>query len=161
MSQRTKELVERFTAFSNDFIAFVESCTNEDWQKVCEGEQWTVGVVARHVAAGHLGTIDFVKLIVAGEALPELTMETIDQMNAQHAKKHAHCTRDEVLTLLRRNSSAFTDYLQGLSEADLVRTGYLATIGGEVSAQQLIEMFLLQSAGEHLGSMKAATGTSS
>jgi hypothetical protein len=159
MSQRTKELVERFTAFNNDFIAFVENCTDEDWQKVCEVEQWAVAVVAHHVAAGHFGAINFVKMIVAGEAIPEITMEVIDQMNAQHAREHAHCTQEEVLTLLRENGSAFAGYLEGLSEADLDRTGYLATIGGDVSAQQLIEMFILQSGGEHLDSMKAATGT--
>jgi hypothetical protein len=161
MSQRTKELVERFTAFKNDFIAFVDNCSDEDWQKVCGGEQWAVGVVAHHVAAGHFGAIDFVRMIVAGEAIPEITMETIDQMNAQHAKEHANCTTEEVLALLRKNGSAFADYLEGLSEADLARTGYLAAIGGDVSAQQLIEMVILQSGGEHLDNMKAATGTSS
>ena len=159
MSQRTKELVERFTAFNNDFIAFVENCSDEEWRKVCSGEGWTVAVVAHHVAAGHFGAIDFVRMIVAGEAIPEITMETIDQMNAQHAREHANCTREEVLGLLRKNGSAFASYLEGLSEADLVRTGYLALIGSDVSAQQLIEMVILQMGGEHLDSMKAATGT--
>ena len=161
MSQRTKQLVERFTAFHNDFTAFVENCTDEDWQKVCGGEQWAVGVVAHHIAAGHLGAIDFVKMIVDGEAIPEITMEAIDQMNAQHAKEHANCTKDEVLALLRENGSAFASYLEGLREADLARTGYLAAIGGDVSAQQLIEMVILQSGGEHLDNMRAATRTSS
>jgi hypothetical protein len=161
MSQKTKELVERFTAFKNDFIAFVDNCSDEDWRKVCSGEGWTVGVVAHHVAAGHFGAIDFVRMIVVGEAIPEITMETIDQMNAQHAKEHANCTTEEVLALLRKNGSAFADYLEGLSEADLARTGYLAAIGGDVSAQQLIEMVILQMGGEHLDNMKAATGTSS
>ena len=161
MSQRTKELVERFTAFSNDFISFVENCTDEEWQKVCGGEQWTVGVVAHHVAAGHLGAIDLVRMIVAGEAMPEISMEAIDQMNAQHAKEHANCTQEEVLALLRENGSAFAGYLEGLSESDLARTGYLAAIGGDVSAQQLIEMFIFQSGGEHLDSMKSAIGASS
>ena len=159
MSQRTKELVARFTGFNNEFIAFVDNCSDEDWRKVCSGEGWTVGVVAHHVAAGHFGAIDFVRMIVAGEAIPEITMEAIDQMNAQHAKEHANCTREEVLALLRKNGSAFAGYLEGLSEADLGRTGYLAAIGGDVSAQQLIEMVILQSGGEHFDSMKAATGT--
>ncbi len=161
MSQRTKELVERFTAFNNDFITFVENCSDEEWRKVCSGEGWTVAVVAHHVAAGHFGAIDLVRMIVAGEAIPEITMEAIDQMNAQHAKEHAHCTKEEVLTLLRENGSAFAGYLEGLSETDLVRTGYLAAFDGDVSAQQLIEMVILQSGGEHLDSMKATTGTAS
>ena len=159
MSKKANKLAEKFTTFNNEFIAFVDNCSDEDWRKVCSGEGWTVGVVAHHVAAGHFGAIDFVRMIVAGEAIPEITMETIDQMNAQHAKEHANCTREEVLALLRKNGSAFTGYLEGLSETDLVRTGYLAAIGGDVSAQQLIEMVILQLGGEHLDSMKAATGT--
>ena len=161
MTQTTKKLVERFTAFNKDFIAFVDSCSDEEWRKVCPGEGWTVGVVAHHVAAGHFGAIDLVRMIVTGEAMPEITMEAINQMNAQHAEEHAHCTREEVLALLRENGSAFAGYLEGLSAADLARTGYLTAIGGDVSAQQLIEMVILQSGGEHLDNMRAATETSS
>jgi hypothetical protein len=159
MSKKANKLAEKFTTFNNEMLAFVDNCSDEDWRKVCSGEGWTVGVVAHHVAAGHFGAIDFVRMLVAGEAMPEVTMEAIDQMNAQHAKEHANCTRAEVLGLLRENGSAFAGYLEELSEADLVRTGYLAAIGGDVSAQQLIEMLILQSGGEHLDSMKAATGT--
>lgn len=159
MSKKANKLAEKFTTFNNEMLAFVDNCSDEDWQKMCSGEGWTVGVVAHHVAAGHFGAIDLARMIVAGEAMPEITMEAIDQMNAQHAKEHANCTREEVLALLRKNGSAFAGYLEGLSEADLVRTGYLAAIGGDVSAQQLIEMVILQSGGEHLDSMKTVTGT--
>ena len=159
MSKKANKLAEKFTTFNNEMLAIVENCTDEDWQKVCGGEQWTVGMVAHHVAAGHYSSLDLVKMIVAGETLPPLTMDTIDQMNAQHAQENADCTREEVLGLLRKNGSAFSVYLEGLSEADLVRTGYLAAIGGDVSAQQLIDMVILQSGGEHFDSMKAATGT--
>jgi hypothetical protein len=158
MSQRTKELVERFTAFNQELIAFVDNCSDENWRKVCSSEEWTVGVVAHHVAAGHLGALDFVRAIVAGEAIPEITMEAIDQMNAQHAREHADCTRKEVLALLRENGSAFVNYLDRLSDGDLDRTGNLGVIGAEVSAEQFVEMVILQSAGRHLTSMKATTG---
>jgi len=51
--------------------------------------------VAHHVAAGHYGILDWAKMIVAGEALPELTMDDIDQMNAKHAKEHVNCTKSD------------------------------------------------------------------
>ena len=158
MNQKAKELAEKFTSLNNQMLAIVENCTDEDWRKVCGGEQWTVGVVAHHVAAGHYSALDMLKMIVAGEALPPLTMDTINQMNVQHAQEHADCTKEEVLALLRKNGSAFANYLEGLSDADLGRTGYLAIIEGDVSAQQLFEMIILQSAGDHLTSMKATIG---
>ena len=93
MNQKANELAEKFTIFNNEMLALVENCTDEDWQKVCGGEQWTVGVVAHHVAAGHYSALDLVKMIVAGETLPPLTMDTIDQMNVQHAQENADCIR--------------------------------------------------------------------
>jgi hypothetical protein len=53
MSNRAQELSNRLTNFNNDIIAFVEDCSDDNWKKTCEGEQWPVGVVARHIAAGH------------------------------------------------------------------------------------------------------------
>jgi hypothetical protein len=156
MNQNARKLAEKFTTFNNEMLAIVENCTDEDWQKVCGGEQWTVGVVAHHVAAGHYSSLDLVKMIVAGETLPPLTMDTIDQMNAQHVQENADCTRAEVLALLRQHGAAFASYLEGLSEADLGRTGYLAALDGDVSAQQLVEMIILHSAGDHLTNMKTA-----
>ena len=157
MSQRTKELAEKFITFNNEMIVFVENCSDEDWRKVCPGEQWTVGVVAHHVAAGHYSALDMVKMIVAGETLPPLTMDTINQMNVQHAQEYADCTTREVLDLLRENGAAFADYLEGLSDADLGRTGYFAAFDGDVSAQQLVEMIILHSAADHLTNIKTAT----
>jgi len=158
MSQRSEELAERFTAFNNEVISFVENCLEKDWNKVCAGENWPVGVVARHVAAGHYRVLALAKMIVEGKPLPELSHEAIDEANAQHAEKHAGCTRDEVLGLLRKNGSAISGYLAGLDDADLDRTGNLALAGGAISTQQVIDNIIIKSASEHLASLKAAVG---
>jgi hypothetical protein len=158
MSERAKELAERFTSFNNAMIAFVESCSDDDWRKVCEGEEWSVAVVARHVAAAHYSVLDLAKMIAAGQPLPEMSMDAINEMNAQHAQEHADCSKDEVLGILRDQGSSITDFVAGLSDADLDRTAYLALTGGDMSTQQFIEAIVLQSGGEHLASMKAAAG---
>jgi hypothetical protein len=154
MNQRAKELAERLTTFNNDMISCVENCSDEDWQKVTSAEQWPVGVVARHVAAGHYGALEFAKMIVAGETLPELTMDTLDQNNAKHAEEHVNCTKSEVLGLLKQNGSSFTSFVAELDDEKLDRTGHLELAGGEISTQQLIEFVILQSGGEHLSNMK-------
>ena len=158
MSPRTEELAQRFTSFNNEIIAFVENCPEKDWNKLCAGENWPVGVVARHVAASHYRALSLAKMIVEGKQLPELSREAIDEANAQHAEKHAGCTRDEVLGLLRKNGSAISEYLAGLDDAALDRTGNLALAGGAISTQQVIDSIIIQSATEHLASLKAATG---
>jgi hypothetical protein len=158
MSPRTEELAQRFTSFNNEIIAFVENCPEKEWNKLCAGENWPVGVVARHVAASHYRALSLAKMIVEGKQLPELSHEAIDEANAQHAEKHAGCTRDEVLGLLRKNGSAISEYLTGLDDAALDRTGNLALAGGAISTQQVIDNIIIQSATEHLASLKAATG---
>jgi hypothetical protein len=158
MSQRVKELTERFEAFNNEIIGFVENCSDDKWRKTCSGEGWTVNVVARHIAASHYGALGLVKMIVSGETLPELTTEAIDQGNVKHAKKHADCTKDEVLGYLNKNCEAIAAYLTGLNDEGLDRYARLALTGGDISAQQFIESIIIQSGNEHLNSMKAATG---
>ena len=159
MSQKAKNLAERLRAFTDDVIGFVEGCSDENWRKVLATEEWTVGVTARHIGAGHFEAVGLARMMVKGEKLPEFTMEQLVEMANAHARQHAACTRDEVLGLLRRNGAALVDYVAGLSDAELDRTGHLALAGGKMSAQQFIEAVILNSGGEHFASMKAAVGS--
>ena len=156
MSQRAQDLVERFNAFNNEVIRFVEACSEEQWDKVC-AEEWSLGVVARHIGAGHYtGAADMAKMIVAGEKMPELTMEQIGEIANTHAREHADCSRAEVLDLLNSNGAALADYVAGLDDAELDRSAHMQLVGGDVSAQQLIEMVIFESGGEHFANMKKA-----
>jgi hypothetical protein len=158
MSKRAVDLAERFKDFNNELAGFVENCSDENWRKVCPGEQWSVGVVARHIAASHYGAIGLAKTMVAGEILPELTEGVIDQLNFKHAEKHRLCTRDEVLKILRENGTAAADYVAGLSDTDLDRSGHIAAAGGDMTTERLIVDIILRNGGEHFANVKAATG---
>ena len=158
MSKRAIDLAERFRAFNNELIGFVEKCSDENWRKVCPGEQWSVGVVARHITASHYGALGLAKMVVAGEKLPELTEGVIDQLNSKHAEKHRQCTRDEVLKTLRENGTSAADYVAGLSDTDLDRSCHIAAAGGEMTTEQLIVNIILRSGREHFANAKAATG---
>ncbi|NJD61163.1 MAG: DinB family protein [Deltaproteobacteria bacterium] len=159
MSQRAIDLAERFKTFNNEWIEFVTNCSDENWKKVCPGEQWPVGVVARHVAASHYGALDLAKMMVTGEKLPDLTQEVIDRMNYKHAEKHRHCTRDDVLELLREHGTSIAEYVAGLRDADLDRTGHIAAAGGDMTTEQLILNIIIRNGGVHLANAKAATAT--
>ena len=89
MSERARDLADRIGALNRSMIEFVENCSEDDWNKVSLAEQWPVGVIARHFAAGHLGVLHLAKMIVESKKLPPLTMEAIDQANAEHARDHA------------------------------------------------------------------------
>ena len=154
MSQKAKELVERFDALNNELISFVEKCSDENWKKVVSGEEWTVGVVTRHVAGGHYGLLDFAKNIVAGNALPEISMDQIDQINAKHVQDHADCTKEEVLGMLRKNGSSIAEFVNGLDDEDLAKTAHFSLAGGDINTKQLIKI-IMHGGTEHLTNIKA------
>jgi hypothetical protein len=157
MSSRAEKLAQELMVFVSDLRTFLEKCSEADWNRRLEWEGWSVGVTARHIAAGHLPAIALAKMIVNSAELPELTSEQVTAMANDHARKHAACTRDEVLGILKENGAAMAAYVAGLSDADLDRTGQLALVGGVISAENLIKAVILKSGGEHLAHMKAAS----
>ncbi len=156
MSRRSKELAERLKMQNDDIITFVRNCSEDNWRRVCAWEDWGIGVVARHIGAGHYDILGLARMIVNGEKLPEFTPDQIIRMANDHAREHADCTKAEVLDILQKNGKAVYDFIIGLGDAELDRTGYLPMIGKEVSTRQFLEMVILQSGGEHFVNMKTA-----
>ena len=158
MSEQSARLADKLAAFNEEVIAVVEQCSDDDWKKACS-EDWPVGVVARHIGVSHYGAVvELTKMIVAGQPLPDFTPEALVQMANDHAREHANCTKQEVLTALRDNGANLKAYAAGLNDDELNRTTHMELLGGEVSAEQFLEAIILQSAGEHFTSMKTALG---
>lgn len=156
MKEQSKNLIERLKAFDDEVVKFVEGRSEEDWGKMCAPEDWTVGVTARHIGAGHYDTVDLIKMIVAGEKLPDMTAEEIVRMANDHASKHAGCTKKEVLEVFRTGAPKLLNYISGLDDAALGKTGYFSLLKQDVSAHKFVETVILWSGGEHFASMKRA-----
>lgn len=154
MSNRAKDLAQRIRTFADEVVGVVDGCSAAAWKRRCEAEDWSAGVTARHIAAGHLELLGLVRAMVGGEALPHFTREQITAMANEHARAHADCTREEVSELMRRNAAAMADYVSGLQDADLDRR--YEFVGREMTLQQFLETVILQSGGGHLASVKAA-----
>ena len=105
MSQRATLLAQRVENFSDEVIAFVEQLSKDDWTTVCDAEQWSVGVTAYHVGAGHLAIFDMAEMIITGKELPQLDMQQIFAMANQQAQENAACTQTETLERLRQNKA--------------------------------------------------------
>jgi len=79
--------------FGPNAFHFVEDCSEKNWKRACEKDEWPVGVTARHIGTAHLETVGLARMIVKGETLPEFTMEQLAEMANEHARQHAGCTR--------------------------------------------------------------------
>ena len=155
MSKRAQTLADLIQTFNEAVLAFVDRCPAEAWQKTCTDEDWTIGVVARHVAAGHLQIIHLAKMVLKGEPLPEMSMAQIIEQGNAHARTHGNCTREEVERPLEENGNAAVAFAAGLDDEELDRKGHLSLMGGDITVEQLLRAVIIQSGGEHLASMQA------
>jgi len=158
MSQRGEDLSKKIASFKDDVIAFVDGLSDEDWNANCEWEEWTTGMTARHIGAGHFEIFGMCAMILEGKELPQLTFEEINAMSDKESRAHADTTKAETLEALRKNGAELCAFVAGLSDDELDRKGSMPAFGGEASVNQIIEFVIFQSAREHLDSMKKAVG---
>lgn len=79
----------------------------------------TVGVIVHHVKAVYPLEIQLAQSVAAGRPVAGVTWDTVAQMNAKHAHKHAAVEKSEALELLRRNGKAAADAVRMFSDEQL------------------------------------------
>jgi hypothetical protein len=158
MGARAEALAKQFEEASQAMTDALGRLTDADWRKMTSAEKWSVGVAAHHVATGHAGIANLIKAVASGQSVPGLTMAKLDEMNAQHAREHANCTKAETLALHKKNSAAAATVVRGLSDAELDRSGAVLTGMPPMTANQAVERILINHVNEHLRSIRAAVG---
>ena len=159
MDTHASDLTTRYAQTLAAVIAAVEDLDAASLRLPCAAERCSVAALANHIAAVQSNTAGFVQAIVAGEALPSLTMEDIDHINAENATGNAERGTDEVIARLRAGGEAMTTELRGLGDDDLARTAPFTLFGGEVRVQTLVEQAVIAHTEQHLASLQAAVGT--
>jgi hypothetical protein len=160
VSKRAEALAERIAQSHRDLVAFVRTLSEADWRTYCPNEGRTVGVLVHHVASVLPVELDLVKVLASGQPMTGVTMEMVDQMNAQHAKEYANCGREETVDLLRRNSALVVSAIRELSDAELDQAAPVSLHSdAPLTAQYFIEDHPLSHAYHHLASIRAVIGT--
>lgn len=160
MGEQVRALADRFASANDELLALAESCTDADWQRRPPGDDWTVGVIARHVAEGHDRILQILRARLDGQPLPAwatLGREEAERRQAAWAVEAARYSRAETLDLLRASGAAAAAFIAGLrddrldhpvpSPRDASRTLARAIDGG-----------LTGHVREHLASVRAALG---
>jgi len=153
MGAKGETLAKQFEAKVQEATAVFEKLSDADWKKVTSAEKWPVGVTAHHVASSHQGIGGIMKSLAEGKGGPNIPMEGLHQMNAQHAKDFANCTKPETLELHKKNAAAAASLLRGLDDAAFDKTGSVFTGAPAMSAGQMAGI-LCSHIDEHLGSIK-------
>ena len=158
MGAKGEALAKQLEAKAKDAVATLEKLSDADWKKVTEAEKWTVGVTAHHIAGAYEAVAGIITGIVAGHAPGNFTMGMLDQMNAQHAKEHANCTKAETAALLKKGAATAAAVVRGLSDDQLAKSGIVFTDAPPMTAEQLVQLGLLNHVEEHFGSIRKTVG---
>jgi hypothetical protein len=157
MSESIGALVARFERANRAVLDVVERGPTERFYAICPAERCTVAALACHIADVHALGADWVRKVLAGEPLPPVTLDTVDQVNAQQFARDAYRTKREALDRLRRSGAEATAVLEGLSDTDLGRSAPFALFGSPtISVRELVERILIADLESHLGSIRAA-----
>lgn len=159
MSKRAEALAERIAQGHRELVAFVEGLPEAAWHVYCPDEDRTVGVIVHHVASVLPTELKLVQVLASGQPITGVTVELVDQMNAQHAREYANCEQQETLDLLRRNSALVVSAIRELSDAELDRAAPVSLHSdAPLTAQYFIEDHPLGHAYHHLATLRAALG---
>lgn len=157
-STRASELAGQFEAINAEVVAFVAACDDATWNAACEGEGWTIGAVAGHIADGHRAVVGWLRNILAGQPVP-LTQAELDAGNAIRATTNAKRPRDAVLAALRERGDAAAALVRSLSDDALATSAPFGLANGEtVTAEWAISYILTGHPRRHLRSIRASTG---
>jgi DinB family protein len=158
MGAKGEAFGRQFEAKVEEVTALLEKLSEADWKKMTAAEKWTVAVTAHHIARSYEPVTHIIKSIAAGQALPHFTLQMLDDMNAQHAKDFAGCTKPETIALHKKAAAAAAAVVRGLSDVELAKSGTVFTGLPPMSAAEMVQRALLGHIDEHFGSIRKTIG---
>ena len=158
MAAKGEALAKQFEAKVQEATAVLEKLSDADWKKKTAGEQWTVGVVAHHVAGGHEGISGIIKTVAAGQSIPNFTLDKLHEMNAKHAQDFSNVSKAETVALHKKNAAAAAAVVRGLSDADLAKSGTVLTGVPPMTVEQIVTNILINHVDEHVRNIRTAVG---
>ena len=158
MGVKSEALAKQFESKAREALATVQELSDTDWKKMTAAEKWPVGVTAHHLA-GALEPVSYlVRALAAHESRGTLSAATLDEMNAQHAREFAGCTKAETIELHKRGMTTAAATIRALSDDQLAISGTVLTDVPPMTAEELISRGLLQHIDEHFGSIRRTVG---
>jgi hypothetical protein len=154
MTQRSETLATAFEQAAGRLLTVADGLSDAAWDLAPAGEARTAGQIAYHMAEVCHNVSGFIQLAVAGQPLPELTMEIIHGANAEQAARYGGVGRAGAVELLRQNSATTAALLRTLSDAQLDTSTEF--FGHSMTVESLAQSALVGHAEEHLASIRSA-----
>jgi hypothetical protein len=157
MSQRTNALAERLEQGARALATFASALTDAQWQTRVPKDGRKVGVIVHHVASVYPLEIQLAQTLAEGKPVAGVTWPAVHEMNAGHAKEHDGVTKETVLELLRRNSTAAAAAIRALSDEQLDRAAPVSlNADAPLTCQFMLEDHAVRHSYHHLAGIRGA-----
>jgi hypothetical protein len=158
---RAQALAERLERGAQALASFAIGLTEAEWQTRLSRDGRRIGVVVHHVASVYPVEIELAQTIADGKPVTGVVSQTIDDMNAAHARDNDAATKEETLDLLRRNSAAAAEAIRALTDADLDRAASVSLYSGApLTCQFVLEDHAVRHSYHHLARIQRALARS-
>lgn len=153
-TSQVEQLATQLEGVSDELIATVEGCTDEQLRLTTARERWPVAVVAHHLAVTYGAIADLLAGMAADQSFRlELAEGELDENNARHAREYASVGKQETLDLIRANRPTFVAQIRNLDDGQLDRTAGIVD-GNELTVLQMIEGAGIYHTADHLESIR-------
>lgn len=157
MNARAQTLAATLEAGAGAIADFASTLDAAEWQVRLPKDGRKVGVVVHHVASVYPLEIELAQKLASGGALTDVSWDDVHAMNAAHAREHDVVTKDEALSLLRRNAAAAATAIRAMSDADLDRVAPNSLYGhAPLTCQFMLEDHAVRHSFHHLARIRAA-----
>lgn len=115
------EHAAQIAAARDRLLAFVATCTDDDWHAAPlrdQGDARSAGVIVDHVADAYEYLGKWIKVIVAGER-PVFNSELVDALNAVHAASAGALTQPDAMQHLQTSGDVLIAMISDLTVTDL------------------------------------------
>lgn len=152
-----KSLADRLEQGAGSLATFASALSDAEWQTRLPHDGRKIGVVVHHVANMYPLEIQLAQKIAAGQPITGVTSDTVDGINAAHAREQDGVTKAEALDFLRRNSEAAAKAIRALSEEELTHSATISLYGdAPLTCQFMLEDHAVRHSYHHLALIRSA-----
>jgi len=154
-SARANALAERLERGAEALANLAASLTDAEWNTPIPHDGRAIGVVVHHVGTMYPLEIELAQVLASGQPVVGVTMAKVHEINAAHARDHAHVTKSEALLLLQKNSTLAAAAIRALGDEQLDRAAPASLYGNApITCQFMLEDHAVRHSYHHLAKIR-------
>jgi len=156
LSDRAIDLANQLESAAAEVADVAASLSEAQWTAICPADGRQNNVMIDHISTTFAQVTPLAEMIIAGQDLPEITMDMVHAGNSAHASEQTGAARADVLASLKANASAAAATIRTWSDTDLdMSRPFALSPSGSISVAGMVQGILIDHAKHHLADLTA------